>query len=420
MRFLELDTIQEILDTMKQNKLRTFLTGFAVAWGIFMLIVLLGSGEGLKNGISSNFNDRATNTVNIWPRRTTMPYKGYKAFRRIKFENEDLVFLKSQFKEIDKISGHVYWSSMVSYKLENGNFQIEGVMPDMEQIEMLKITSGNGRFINKIDMDQERKVVVLSQKTKEIIFKEETALGKWVTLSGIPFQVIGIDTKESRDENGRCYIPHSTAQKIFNKGENTDALHFTVMGLYTKEANDEFAKNVRLALSRKHIVHPEDESAFNVWNMASDYVQTMNIFKTIDLFVLFIGICTLIAGIVGVGNIMVITVRERTREFGIRKSLGATPLVILSSILLESVVITSIFGYVGMMLGIGILEAVGMMLGQSGGGGENTVQVFKDPSVDLGIVFTATIILIISGLFAGYIPARRAVKIKPIEAMRAE
>lgn len=422
MRILELDTIQEILDTMRQNKLRTFLTGFAVAWGIFMLIVLLGSGEGLKNGISSNFNERATNTVNIWPRRTNMPYKGYKAFRRLQFTNNDLTFLKNQFKEIDKISGHVYWSANVSYKLENGNFQIEGVMPEMKEIEMLKLASGDGRFLNDIDMKEERKVAVLTKKTKELLFKDKPALGKWISLGGIPFQVIGIDTKESRDETGRCYIPHSTAQKIFNKGFNTDAIQFTVLGLTTKEANDVFAEKLRLTLCQKLIVHPEDKSAFNIWNMASDYVQTMNIFKTIDMFVLFIGICTLIAGIVGVGNIMVITVKERTREFGIRKAIGATPMLILTSILLESVVITALFGYIGMILGIGILELVGMAIGSSGGGegGTQTVQVFKDPSVDIGIVILATVILIISGLFAGYIPARKAVKIKPIDAIRAE
>jgi putative ABC transport system permease protein len=419
MRFIEFDDIQEIIDTMRQNKLRTFLTGFAVAWGIFMLIILLGSGQGLKNGISSNFNDRATNTVNIWGRRTTMPYKGYKAFRRTQLTNSDLPYLKNLFPEIDKISGHVYWQADVSYKLESGNFEIEGVMPDMVYIDKLKLTAGNGRFLNEIDMKQERKVVVITQKTKDLIFKQEPALGKFITLSGIPFQVVGIDTKESRDENGRCYIPHSTAQKIFNKGVNTDGIHMTVIGLYTKKANDDFAEKVRLAMCRKLIVHPDDTSAFNIWNQASDYVQTMNIFKTIDLFVLFIGICTLIAGVVGVGNIMVITVKERTREFGIRKALGATPMNILGSILLESVVVTSLFGYVGMMLGIGILEIVNKVIG-GGNNSKDSVQVFKDPSVDLRVVALATIILIISGLIAGYIPARKAVRIKPIDAIRSE
>ncbi len=420
MRIFEFDNFREIIDTMRQNKLRTFLTGFAVAWGIFMLIILLGSGEGLKNGIESNFNERATNTVNIWARRTTMPYKGYKSFRRVRFTNDDLYYLKNLYKEIDKASGHIYNQATVSYGIENGSFQVEGVMPDMEYIDMLKITSGNGRFINDIDMSQERKVVVITKKTEEILFKGKPAIGEFIDVGGIPFKVIGIDTKESRDENGRMYIPHTTAQKIFNKSIYTDALHFSVMGLYTKKANDDFAEKVRLALSRRHTVHPDDTSAYNIWNQASDYVQTMNIFKTIDLFVLFIGICTLIAGIVGVGNIMVITVKERTKEFGIRKAIGATPISILSSILLESVVVTATFGYIGMMLGIGLLEIINKVLGGGENTGKDSISVFKDPTVDLNIVFMATIILIISGLFAGYIPARKAVKIKPIDAIRSE
>lgn len=420
MRIFEFDNFREIIDTMRENKLRTFLTGFAVAWGIFMLIILLGSGEGLKNGIESNFNERATNTVNIWARRTTMPYKGYKSFRRVRFTNDDLYYLKNLFKEIDKASGHIYNQATVSYGLENGSFEVEGVMPDMEYIDMLKITSGNGRFINEIDMNQERKVVVITKKTEEILFKGKPAIGEFVDVGGIPFKVIGIDTKESRDENGRMYIPHTTAQKIFNKSIYTDALHFSVKGLYTKKANDDFAEKVRLALSRRHTVHPDDTSAYNIWNQASDYVQTMNIFKTIDIFVLFIGICTLIAGIVGVGNIMVITVKERTKEFGIRKAIGATPISILSSILLESVVVTATFGYIGMMLGIGLLEIINKVLGGGESTGKDSISVFKDPTVDLNIVFMATIILIISGLFAGYIPARKAVKIKPIDAIRSE
>lgn len=420
MRIFEFDNFREIIDTMRQNKLRTFLTGFAVAWGIFMLIILLGSGEGLKNGIESNFNERATNTVNIWARRTTMPYKGYKSFRRVRFTNDDLYYLKNLYKEIDKASGHIYNQATVSYGIENGSFQVEGVMPDMEYIDMLKITSGNGRFINDIDMSQERKVVVITKKTEEILFKGKPAIGEFIDVGGIPFKVIGIDTKESRDENGRMYIPHTTAQKIFNKSIYTDALHFSVMGLYTKKANDDFSEKVRLALSRRHTVHPDDTSAYNIWNQASDYVQTMNIFKTIDLFVLFIGICTLIAGIVGVGNIMVITVKERTKEFGIRKAIGATPISILSSILLESVVVTATFGYIGMMLGIGLLEIINKVLGGGENTGKDSISVFKDPTVDLNIVFMATIILIISGLFAGYIPARKAVKIKPIDAIRSE
>lgn len=423
MRFFEFDTLHEILATMRESKLRTFLTGFAVAWGIFMLIILLGSGNGLKNGITSNFNDRATNAVEMWPRETTMPYKGFKSHRNLEFSNREIDILKAQFPQIDKITGRIFRNPVISYKEEYGNYNLEGVMPDYKEINNLKIRSENGRFLNQIDMQQERKVIVLSKKVADALFKKEKALGKWVKVDNISFQVVGIDTKTSNDENQRCYIPHSTAQKIYNKADKTNNITLTVNGLYTKEANEEFGEQVKKTLFRVMIVDPADEQAIGLWNQAADYVQTMNIFSTIDLFVLFIGLCTLIAGIVGVGNIMVITVRERTREFGIKKALGATPGNILLSILLESVVITTLFGYIGMILGVGLLELIGkaMNMGSGGGsGGENSVSVFKDPSVDLNTVLLATLILILAGLIAGYIPARKAVRIKPIEAMRAE
>ncbi|NLT02919.1 MAG: ABC transporter permease [Bacteroidales bacterium] len=418
MRFLEFDTLTEILLTMKQNKLRSFLTGFAVSWGIFMLIILLGSGNGLKNGITSNFSDRATNSMMIWGGRTTMPYKGFKAYRRLQLTNNEVTMLKNHFKEIDLITGEVNRNSMVSYKQESGSYEISGIQPGYNGINTLKINKG--RFINDMDLKHERKVIVLPRKVAELLFKGDDPLGKWVKVDGLSFQVVGIDATAERGEGSSCYIPLTTAQKVYHLGIETYRISFTVNGLHSEEANEDFGKQIRAYLGRQLIVHPEDLNSIGLWNQAADYVQTMKIFSTIDLFVLFIGICTLIAGLVGVGNIMVITVKERTREFGIRKSLGATPGTILNSILLESVVVTTLFGYVGMLFGIGILELISMAMGGQGGGGESNMQIFANPTVDLKVVLGATLLLIIAGLIAGYIPARKAVRIKPIEAMRAE
>ncbi len=381
-----------------------------------------GPGEGLKNGIFSNFNDRAINTVNIWPSRTQLAYKGYQPFRRVQFTIKDLDFLSHQFPAIEKISGRIYQSATVSYRQESSVLSVEGVMPDMKDIDLLKITAGHGRFIDRLDMDNTRKVIVLTEKARSLLFKQQKGIGKWVFLNGIPFQVICVDTICAYDENIRCFIPLRTAQQLFQKGIALDAIHFTVNGLTTKQANEQFTDRLRSVLNRRLTIHPDDQAAIHIWNQAANYVETINIFRTINLFLLFIGICTLIAGVVGISNIMVITVKERTKEFGIRKALGATPLTILNSILLESITITVIFGYAGMLLGMGVLEILNQVLGKGNGsaGSQSSIQLFLNPSVDMGTISLATVILIVSGLLSGYFPAKRAVNIKPVEAMRAD
>jgi len=423
MRFLEFDTLTEILLTMRENKLRSFLTGFAVAWGIFMLIVLLGSGNGLKNGIMSNFGDRSINTMMVWSGQTTLPYKGFKAYRRLELTNDEKIMLKKRFKEIGYITGEAYRSSLVTYNQEGGSYEVNGVEPGYDKINGMKFTPDGGRFINNLDLKLDRKVVVLSKKVAEALFKKENPIGHWVKLDGLSFKVIGVDSKTSLGEGGSCYIPLKTAQQIYNMGQNNDRISFTINGLNTQKEIEDFGKQVRETLGRKLIVHPDDLNAIGLYNQAAEFEQTMKIFSTIDLFILFIGICTLIAGLVGVSNIMVITVKERTREFGIRKSLGATPGTILNAILLESVVITSLFGYLGMMLGIGLLSLLDFIMNsqtKSVGEGEESIRLFLNPTVDLNVVFGATLLLIVAGLFAGYLPARKAVRIKPVEAMRAE
>lgn len=420
-RFFEFDTLTEILITMRENKLRSFLTGFAVAWGIFMLIVLLGSGNGLKNGIMSNFGDRSVNSMMVWGGRTTMPYKGYKAYRRIRLTNNEKTLLKQRFPQIGLITGEIDRSAMVSYGQESGNFQISGVEPDYSAINGVKIKSGNGRFINTMDLKLNRKVVVISEKVADVLFINTNPLGKWISLGGLSFQVIGIDTQETMGEGGSCYIPLPTAQQIFQSGITVDDISFTINGLKTEKEITDLGEAVRATLGRQLIVHPDDLNSIGMWNQAADFEQTMKIFTSIDVFILFIGICTLIAGLVGVSNIMVITVKERTREFGIRKSLGATPGSILNSILMESVAITGLFGYIGMLFGIGLLTLLDMAMSQQAKAAEGeAIQVFMNPSVDLKVVFGATLLLIVAGLLAGYLPARKAVRIKPVEAMRAE
>lgn len=416
----DFDSLREIGATINKNKLRTFLTGFSIAWGIFMLIVLLGAGNGLKNGITANFSSRAKNAVSVGTGYVSMPYKGLPVDRQVKFDNKDYDLLRNKIPEVDYVSAQIERRSTISFEKEYGSWGMNGVYPDAAYISNIDMSTGSGRFINQIDMDQRRKVIVINTEMEQVLFKGGEALGKYVTADGIAYQVVGVYKDETGRTNVPSFVPFSTAQSLYGKGYNVDRLDFTVKGLTTMPENEAFIKRLREKLGALHNFDPEDKSAIWIWNTAEDAVQTEAIFGGITMFIWIVGIASLIAGIVGVGNIMLITVKERTREFGIRKAIGANPYSILKLVLLESIIITTSFGYIGMVFGVGLTELISEGMKMAPASADGGPSIFKDPTVDLGIVLAATAVLIVSGVFAGYIPAKRAVSISPIEAMRSE
>lgn len=415
----DFDSFREIISTISKNKMRTFLTGLAVAWGIFMLIILLGVGNGFRSAATSNFSDRAKNTVTIYPGRTSMPYKGLPTNREIKFDNKDYDLIRTKIKEVAYVSALISQSATVSYEKEYGAWTLSGVSPDASVINNININAGDGRFINEIDMSGRRKVIVISSDMKKILFKDESPFGKHIIANGIAYQVIGVyNNKNQFENNPPAYIPFTTAQALYNKGYGFGEISFIVNGLKTEEANDAFVEKLRESIGQLHSFDPKDRSALYVWNTAANAVQAEQIAVIINIFILIIGAASLMAGVVGVGNIMLITVKERTKEIGIRKAIGATPRSILKLIIMESIFITATAGYVGLVIGVGVTELISMVFSQMGeGGGPN---IFENVSVDLTTVFWATVVLIICGVGAGLMPALKATKVSPIEAMRAE
>lgn len=408
----------EIATTLKRNKLRTFLTGFSISWGIFMLIILLAAGNGLKNGVTSNFGDRAVNKVTLWAGYTSMPYKGYPKWRAIKFDQSDSLMLSQGMTQIDQVIPTFDLNGKnVTYKKLNTTVTLSAVVPEFTKYNKVKITKG--RFINELDLKEFRKVMVISDKDALVLFNQDEPIGKEVVCDGIPYNVVGVHEASNRWQN-EFYVPFTTITSIYNPSEQLNQFTITVNGLKTEEANKIFNDQIRTTMARKHEFSPEDQDAIYIWNMLEDYLQTMKIFNAINLFVWIVGIGTLIAGIVGVGNIMLITVRERTKEFGIQKALGAKPSKILWQVVLESLLITGIFGYIGMIFGVILTEIINYVMVTLAVGKTEEFSVFQNPTVDLGIAISATLVLMIAGVLAGYFPARRAVRIKPIEALRYE
>ena len=422
----DFDNFREIWSTVKRNKLRTFLTGFSVAWGIFMLIVLLGAGNGLRNGVMYNFRNMSMNKVSVWAGYTTKPWKGMSTNRSITFKETDIDLVRRVHPEIDLCSATVSHSDTLYVNEEFITGRLEGVFPDHAPINHVVVSAGNGRFVSELDMREQRKVIVLSPRMKEVLFRDEPALGKYVRADGTMLQVIGVYDDDNLSNNAPAYIPFTTARTLYNKGYGLSSFTFTVNGLVSEEANEAFEARFRATLARVHNFDPTDNNAIGMWNTATEFRMMNNIMNGIAAFIWIVGIGTLMAGIVGVSNIMLITVRERTREFGIRKAIGAKPSSILALIITESILVTATFGYIGMVMGIGLTELInyGMemsgMARSSGGNPGEDMTIFRNPTVNLGISLAATALIIVAGVLAGYFPARKAVRINAIEAMRAE
>ena len=415
-----IDFIQEIYGTIRRNKLRTALTGFAVAWGIFMLIVLLGAGNGLLNAFEQQSENMAMNSFQIWPGQTSMPYQGLKEGRNIKLTEKELDLTRQMTEHVTHASAILQQGGVnLSYKQDHLSIQLTGVMPNYPETNGLQLKEG--RFINQSDMKGKRKVIVVHEKTAEMLLGQEKsqAIGKYILASGIAYQVIGIYTTPMEEFSPTAYLPYTTLQLIYNKGDGVGSLVFLTKDINDLPASETFEKEYRTAISKVKQFDAEDRSAIWVSNRFKQYLQQQTASDLLRTSIWVIGIFTLLSGIVGVSNIMLITVKERTHEFGIRKALGAKPHSILTLIIAESVTITTLFGYIGMIAGIAVTEYMNKVAGEQVMDiGVASATVFVNPTVDLHIAIQATLTLIIAGTLAGFFPARKAVMIRPIEALR--
>ncbi|TXK31558.1 ABC transporter permease [Pontibacter qinzhouensis] len=412
----DIDKWQEILGTIRKNKLRTFLTAFGVFWGIFMLVLLLGAGKGMEKGVINRFGDGAKNSIYVFTGKTAVAHQGMAPGRQIKFTNEDLKAIDREIASLNILAprNRVFGEYTINYQKQFGSYQVFGSEPDF--LELNGERAYRGRLLNKFDEEEKRKVVVLGEQASKILFLEEDPIGKYVAIRGIQFKVVGtfkVKGNNSGRREERAYIPFSTIQAAFNQPNQVQMMALTAQpGVSAKEMEG----RIRVLLAQRHKFSTEDVRALDISNTETEYLKLLGLFSGIRIFVWIVGIGTLIAGIVGVSNIMLIIVKERTREIGIRKALGATPFSIVSLILQESVVITAFSGYLGLLLGVGLLDLARYAIESAG----EEMPFFAAPEVDLGVVLAATLILVVSGALAGLVPALKAARVKPIEALMAD
>ncbi|WP_026810071.1 ABC transporter permease [Arenibacter latericius] len=405
------DNWKEIFETIQKNKLRTFLSGFTVALGILIFVVLFGMGNGLINTFDDFFGDDATNVLYVFPGRTTIPYKGYKSNRTIEFDNSDLVDIEKNLAMfVEYTTPRITRSGLVKYKNESNNYTTRAVGPAHQYAE--KTIMMKGRYLNNEDIKNRTKYVVIGRLVEQDLFGSNNSIGEYIDVAGIAFKVIGVFQDEGGDNEERLiYMPYTTRQLI---EKNTDKIDQFIVG-FKPEIGYVGAMALDKSLNRfikekKHI-SPEDQNGFFIRNVADQLKQNQQFARVLQIIVAFVAFGTIIAGIIGISNIMVFVVKERTKELGIRKALGATPRSVISSILLESVFITTISGFIGMILGIAILNFMGDKLKD---------YFITNPFIDMTMAISATVLLILFGAIAGYIPAKRAAEIKPIVALRDE
>lgn len=417
------ELIKEIWSTSKRNKLRTSLTGFAVAWGIFMLIFLLGAGNGLINAQLQQSTRFLANSMRVFPGETSKAYKGLKEGRSITLNDKDILISNKTYGQyVDDVGGRLeQYNVNINY---GDNYvasqSLVGVAPTHPKIDKTELIAG--RFINEIDMKEQRKNVVLSRsQAKELCKDYRSLVGKNVKISNLNFQVVGIYKDDESRNNTEAFIAYSTIKTIYAKGDDAGSLEFTIKNLKTKEDNKQFEKNYRASINNNHQAAPDDDRTIWLWNRYMDNIQMNQGIAIMQTALWIVGLFTLLSGIVGVSNIMLITVKERTREFGVRKAIGAKPWSILKLIITESIIITSFFGYIGMVCGVAANEIMDATIGHTTiDTGLFKAAMFVNPTVGLGTCIGATITIVIAGTIAGLIPAIKAARIRPIEALRAE
>ena len=421
----DIDRWNEIWNALAKNKIRSLLTAFGVFWGIFMLIVMAGAGKGLENGVVQGVARFATNSAFLWTDRTSEPYKGFKRGRYWNMESEDIQYLKSNVPEMEIITpknfgGRFSSGPNVIRGKKTGAFNVKGDYPDYVLIDPCTVLKG--RWINEMDIRDKRKVCVIGEKVFESMFeKDENPIGQYLKISGVYYQVVGLIKPETRiNINGRTEesvsIPFTTMLQTYNMGNQVHFLAITAKAGVPVSVLEEKVKEM---IKKKHSIAPTDLQALNSVNIEKEFKQMSGLFLGIQILTWIVGVGTLLAGVIGVSNIMLVIIKERTKEIGVQRAIGATPRMIITQIMMESVVLTTVAGYLGLSLGVGLLELVNKVM--EGAGTKPGEEVFfSNPTVSLTVAIAALVVLIVAGLFAGMIPATRAIKIKPIDALREE